>query len=266
MFFVFCLYALILGAAIGSFLNVVIHRYPREESIVFPPSHCPLCGTNIKWHDNVPLLSYIFLRGRCRNCKAGISSRYPLIELANALFYLAIFLRTGLSLAFLPLAVITSMTIVLIYIDLEIQILPDVIDVPGIGVGLLIGFLQLGKRHPDMTLSTSLLDSVVGAAFGGGILLAVAMLYKRIRKIEGMGLGDVKMLAMIGAVVGWQPVFPLLFIASFTGAIFGLGLAIRDRQNLQFPIPFGVFLGLATFAVVFFGPTLFAWYRALLAV
>ena len=266
MFVVMGIYALILGAAVGSFLNVVIYRYPREESIVFPASRCPNCGAGIRWYDNVPVLAYIWLGGRCRSCRSTISPLYPLIELANALFYLAIFLRTGVSIGFVPLAIIVSMTIVLIYIDLEIQILPDVIDLPGIAVGLIIGLLQLGLLYRDLTLSVHLLDSLAGAILGGGMLLSVALIYKWFRKVDGMGLGDVKMLAMLGAVVGWRAVFPLLFIASFAGAILGVGLAIRDRQNLQFPIPFGVFLGLATFAVMFFGPTLFAWYRSLLVV
>src|SRR5436190_16726583 len=134
-------YAFAMGAIVGSFLNVVIHRYPREESIVFPASHCPNCNTNIRWFDNIPILSYLALGARCRTCKVPISPRYPLIELANALFYLAIFQRTGPSLIFLPLAAIVSMTIVLIFIDLEIQILPDVIDVPGVFIGVLIAWL-----------------------------------------------------------------------------------------------------------------------------
>src|SRR5213075_2575613 len=136
-------YAFATGAIIGSFLNVVIHRYPREESIVFPASHCPNCNTNIRWFDNVPILSYLVLLGRCRSCQAAISPRYPLVELANALFYLAVYQRTGPTIVFLPVAAIISMTIALIYIDVEIQILPDVIDLPGIAIGLGIGALGL---------------------------------------------------------------------------------------------------------------------------
>src|SRR5437667_1020344 len=137
------IYAFAIGAIVGSFLNVVIHRYPREESIVFPPSHCPECDAAIRWYDNVPLLSFALLLGRCRACRKPISWRYPLVELANALFYLAIFLNTGPQIAFVFLAAMVSMLIVLIYIDAEIQILPDVIDVPGIVIGLAVGALGL---------------------------------------------------------------------------------------------------------------------------
>src|SRR5688572_20520928 len=139
------MFALALGAIIGSFLNVVIHRYPLGESLVFPGSRCPHCGHSIRPYDNVPILSYVFLRGRCRFCKAPISMRYVLVELANALFYVAVYLQVGVSPTFLLLAAIVSMTIVLIYIDLDIQILPDVVDLPGIGVGIGLGLLQAGR-------------------------------------------------------------------------------------------------------------------------
>ena len=258
------IYAFVLGAVVGSFLNVVIHRYPREESIVFPPSHCPRCLARIKPYDNIPLVSYLALGARCRSCRSRIAPTYFFVELANALFYLAIFFRTGVSLAFLPLAAITSMIIVLIFIDLDIQILPDVIDIPGIGVAILLALLGAASQLPDLFIAINLTDSLVGAAFGGLLLLALGMLYKLVRRIEGMGLGDVKMLAMIGALLGWRGVFPVLFIASLTGAIFGVALAVRRREGLQLPIPFGVFLGTATFIVLFFGNTLFSWYRSLL--
>jgi len=258
------LYALATGAVIGSFLNVIIHRYPREESIVFPPSHCPNCDAQIRWFDNIPVISYVLLAGRCRNCKVPISLRYPLIELANALFYLAIFQRTGVDVAFIPLAAIVSMTIVLIYIDLEIQILPDVIDLPGILIGIGIGALALGQRFPEFTLAESWIDSLTGAAMGALVLYGIAFAYRLIRRIEGMGLGDVKMLAMIGAVVGWRALFPVLMIASISGAVIGLAVAMRSKRGLQVAIPFGVFLGIALLMVIFFGPTLLGWYLALL--
>lgn len=257
-------FAFALGAIIGSFLNVVIHRYPREESIVFPPSRCGSCGAQIKPYDNVPVLSYLWLRGRCRACKAQFSPRYPIVELANALFYLAIYLRTGVSAASLAVAAIVSMTIVLIFIDLDIQILPDVIDLPGVVIGLLIGAAHFGERYPLLLLSSSLLDSAVGAALGAGVLLSIALTYKLIRKIEGMGLGDVKMMAMIGAVLGWEALFPVLLLASVGGALTGIIVAARNPRGMQVPIPFGVFLGLASLALLFFGPTLWTWYLALL--
>jgi leader peptidase (prepilin peptidase)/N-methyltransferase len=250
--------ALALGAIVGSFLNVVIHRYPRGESVVFPPSHCPHCNTNIKPYDNVPVLSWLWLGGRCRACREPIAARYPLVELANALFYLAIFQRTGLTIGFLPLAALVSMTIVLIYIDLDIQILPDVIDLPGIVIGLAIGAMHMGALYPDLLLSSTLLESVAGAAAGAGVLLAIGLTYKLVRKVEGMGLGDVKMMAMLGAIVGWEPVMFILILASTAGALIGILLAIRHEGAMQMALPFGVFLGLAALVMIFFGRTLMA--------
>ena len=251
-----------LGAIIGSFLNVVIHRYPREESVVFPASHCPHCNVVIKPYDNVPIFSYLWLRGRCRSCREPISARYPLVELANALFYLAVFQRTGPTPAFVLIAALVSMTIVLIYIDLDIQILPDVIDLPGVAIGLIIGALHLGAAIPELRLSRTLLESAIGAVAGAGIILAIALTYKLVRKIEGMGYGDVKMMAMLGAVLGWEALFPVLLLASVTGAIVGVFVAMKSEKRFQVAIPFGVFLGIAFLVVLFFGPTLWEWYLA----
>jgi leader peptidase (prepilin peptidase) / N-methyltransferase len=261
VFFLLTVFAL--GAIIGSFLNVVIHRYPREESIVFPPSHCPHCATNIKPYDNVPILAWLWLRGRCRACHGPIDARYPLVELANALFYVAVFQRTGLTIGFVPIAALVSMTIVLIYIDLDIQILPDVIDLPGVAIGLLIGATHMGALYPELMLSATLLDSVAGALAGGGTLLAIALLYKLVRKVEGMGLGDVKMMAMLGATLGWMPIFPLLVLASVGGTLAGIVVAVKSAKGMQVALPFGVFLGLAALVIVFFGSTLTEWYLAL---
>jgi leader peptidase (prepilin peptidase)/N-methyltransferase len=261
----FWIFAFAIGAIIGSFLNVVIHRYPREESVVFPPSRCPHCATLIKPYDNVPILAWLWLRGKCRACRAPIDIRYPLVELANALFYVAIFQRTGLSIGFLPVAALVSMTIVLIYIDLDIQILPDVIDLPGTAIGLLIGAIHLGALHPDLLLARTLLESIAGAAVGAGGLLAIALAYKLFRKIEGMGLGDVKMMAMLGATLGWEPLLPLILIASVSGAIVGVFVAMRSRKGMQVALPFGVFLGLAFLVMLFFGNALSElWFRMLL--
>lgn len=264
MTLLFSFYVFAVGAIIGSFLNVVIHRYPREESVVFPPSRCPHCGGLIKPYDNVPILAWLWLRGKCRNCRGPIDIRYPLVELANGLFYLAIFQRTGVTLGFLPLAALVSMTIVLIYIDLEIQILPDIIDLPGTAIGLLVGALHLGALYPDLLLSKTLFESVVGAIVGSGSLLALALTYKLLRKVEGMGLGDVKMMAMLGATLGWEPLLPLLVIASVTGALVGVFVALKSRQGMQVALPFGVFLGLAFLVVIFFGNEISAvWFRML---
>jgi leader peptidase (prepilin peptidase)/N-methyltransferase len=259
-------YVFALGAIIGSFLNVVIHRYPREESIVFPPSRCPHCGTHIKPYDNVPILAWLWLRGKCRACRAPIDVRYPLVELANALFYVAILQRTGFSWGFIPIAALVSMTIVLIYIDLEIQILPDVIDLPGVLIGIAIGATHLGALYPDLVLARTLFDSLTGAVAGAGGLLAIALSYKLVRKIEGMGLGDVKMMAMLGAVLGWQPLLPLLVMASLCGALVGVFVAVKSGKGMQVALPFGVFLGMAFLAVLLFGNELYELWMALLLV
>lgn len=258
--------AFALGAIVGSFLNVVIHRYPRGQSIVMPPSHCPHCSANIRPYDNVPILSWLWLRGRCRACREPIAARYPLVELANALLYLAVFQRTGATWGFLVIAALVSMLLALIYIDLEFQILPDVIDLPGIAIGLGIGAANMGALYPDLLLSATLFESVTGAIAGGGILLAIGLAYKLIRKVEGMGLGDVKMMAMLGAIFGWEPLVPLLVLASVGGALTGIVVAAKSEEGFRVALPFGVFLGLAALVALFFGHTLWElWLRLLLA-
>ena len=257
-------FAFALGAMVGSFLNVVIHRYPIEESIVFPPSRCPACRARIRWFDNVPILAWLWLRGRCRDCRAPISPRYPLVELANALFYLAIYLHTGPTPGFFLIAAFVSMIVVLIYIDAEIQILPDVIDLPGIAVGIAIGALALGESYPALVVSASIVDALAGALVGAAVIVAVIGVYWLIRRVEGMGQGDIKMLAMIGAGLGWRAVPGVLLLAAICGSLIGVPAALRSERGMQLPLPFGVFLGLATLAVLFFGHTLSEWYFLLL--
>ena len=257
-------FAFALGAMVGSFLNVVIHRYPIEESIVFPPSRCPACRARIRWFDNVPILAWLWLRGRCRDCRATISPRYPLVELANALFYLAIYLHTGPTPGFFLIAAFVSMIVVLIYIDAEIQILPDVIDLPGIAVGIAIGALALGEWYPALVVSASIVDALAGALVGAAVIVAVIGVYWLIRRVEGMGQGDIKMLAMIGAGLGWRAVPGVLLLAAVSGSLIGVPAALRSERGMQLPLPFGVFLGLATLAVLFFGHTLSEWYFLLL--
>jgi leader peptidase (prepilin peptidase)/N-methyltransferase len=253
-------YAFAIGATVGSFLNVVIHRYPREESIVFPGSHCPHCNAAIRWYDNIPILSFAILLGRCRACGEAIAWRYPLVELANALFYLATFLFTGPTVGFLIVAAIISMTIALIYIDADIQILPDVIDLPGIAIGIGAGALGMGILHPSLMLADSLLDSLFGALLGAAIPLAIIGAYWLWRHTEGMGLGDVKLLAMIGAVTGWRSVPGVLMLASVSGTLISLPLAIRGGRGMRTALPFGVFLGIGFLGVLFFGHAMAEWY------
>jgi leader peptidase (prepilin peptidase)/N-methyltransferase len=257
--------ALAIGAVIGSFLNVVIHRYPRGESVVFPSSRCPHCGHLIAWYDNVPILSFLVLGARCRSCKAPIAPRYLLVELANGLFYAAIILRTGVRIDFVLIAALVSMTIVLMYIDAEIQILPDVIDLPGIGIGVALATFGTAALGSDLVLALDWKDSVIGAAAGAGIILALAGLYYAWRRVEGMGIGDSKMLAMIGATVGWRPLYAVLLIGCVTGAVFGIATAVATRRtDLRLALPFGVFLGAAFLVILFFGEQyVFAWIPAL---
>jgi len=257
-------YAFAIGAIVGSFLNVVIHRYPIEESIVFPPSRCPECRTHIRWYDNIPLVSFAILLGRCRACRAPIALRYPLVELANALFYLAVFLHVGPTPAFILIAAFISMTILLIFIDAEIQILPDAIDLPGIAVGVAIGALGVGASYAQLVLSANIVDALAGALLGAAVIIAVVGVYWLVRRVEGMGQGDIKMLAMIGAALGWRAVPGVLLIASVAGAIVGVPMALRSARGMRMALPFGVFLGFAALTVLFFGQTVAEWYLALL--
>jgi len=257
-------YAFAVGAVVGSFLNVVIHRWPRSESIVFPASHCGSCNAKIKPYDNIPILSYVILRGRCRACREPYSARYPLVELANALFYLAIFQRTGIDVSFIPIAAIASMTIVLIYIDAEVQMLPSVINYSGVVVGLAIGWLRAGQETSMLAVSESLIDSAAGVVIGAGFFLAIWLAYKLIRKVEGMGQGDIKMMAMVGAALGWYGVLEVMLIGSVVGALIGVPIALRTEKKMRYELPFGVFLGYGTLIVLFFGHTLSEWWIGLL--
>lgn len=262
MFGLLALYAFAVGACVGSFLNVVIYRYPRGESIVHPRSRCPHCGAAIAWFDNIPILSFLILRARCRRCRNPISVRYPLVEASNALLYLAIFVRTGPAVGSLLLAALVSMTIALIFIDADVQLLPDAIDLPGVAIGLALSILP--SKPASLVLAPNLAQSVLGALVGAGLLLAIAYLYRWTRGIDGMGLGDVKMLAMIGAVLGVGAIFAVLLLASVAGALIGVVIMLAGRsKNLQFALPFGVFLGLAFLTVLFFGNELYALLPAL---
>lgn len=256
--------AFALGALVGSFLNVVIHRWPLGESIVFPASRCGSCRVTIKPWDNIPIVSWLLLRGRCRACGAPFSSRYMLVELANALFYLALFGRMGVSPGFLLVAATISMTIVLIFIDLDSGYLPHVVTVPGIVVGLAVGYIGVGAQFPSLVLAAAWYESVIGAVAGFALIFSLSGLYKIIRGEWGMGGGDAFMLAMIGAAMGYQAVLPVLFLSSVVGTVIGVPAAMRSEKGMKAAIPYGVFLGLAVFVVLFFGATLAEWYLGVL--
>ena len=243
--------ALILGAIVGSFLNVCIMRLPREESIITPGSHCLHCNNPIKFYDNVPLISYLLLRGRCRHCKKSISPQYPLIEGITAIGSLLLFLKYGLSLSYLFYFSFVAALIVITVIDLYHQIIPDVISIPGIGVGLL-GALII----PHFTF----FNSLIGMLLGGGSLFVVATLYQWLFKREGMGGGDVKLLAMIGAFLGWESVILTILFSSLIGSITGIIIIALKGKNLKYAIPFGPFLSLGAVTALFYGREIIKWY------
>lgn len=244
----------LVGLVVGSFLNVVAHRLPRDESIAFPGSRCPSCGAPIAPYDNVPVLSWIALRGRCRACRAPIAVRYPALELGNAVLWLLVFRFAPSWGDFATGAFLCSAGLALLVIDADFQILPDVITLPGIAVGIGLSFVSV-RRTP--------LEAVLGAALGAGGLFLLAFLYEKIAGQEGMGLGDVKMLGMIGALLGPVGVLVTIMAASLSGSVVGVALMIARRADGKLRLPFGVFLALGAIGAWFFAAPLFARYRAL---
>jgi leader peptidase (prepilin peptidase) / N-methyltransferase len=249
------LYVALVGLVVGSYLNVVIHRLPREESTVLPRSRCPRCGAQLRVRDNLPLLSFLMLRGRCRQCQAPISWRYPLVEAATAGLFVGALEAFGLTWHAAAAAAFGSALVALAAIDYEHFLLPDVITLPGIAVGLLI---SLFADWIDWR------QALLGAALGGGGLWLLARLWLLLRHEEGMGLGDVKMLAMVGALLGWQGVVVTVFLGSLAGAVVGLTLIALGRLDLGSRLPFGVFLAGGALVALFAGPALVARYSRLL--
>jgi leader peptidase (prepilin peptidase)/N-methyltransferase len=245
------LLAFAFGATVGSFLNVCIRRLPAGESVVYPGSHCPGCGAPIRSRDNIPLLSYMLLRGRCRTCDAGIPLRYPLVETLTGIMLVLLYWRFGFSLALGVNAAFVAALIVVSFIDLDHQIIPDVISLPGIVVGIVCS--AFGGW-------SALLTGLIGAAVGFGILYGVAVGYHALTGREGMGGGDIKLLAMIGAFLGWRGVLVTLIIGSLSGAVLGLTLIAVRGGDSRVPIPFGPFLALGAVCALFFGDALIQWY------
>jgi leader peptidase (prepilin peptidase)/N-methyltransferase len=244
----------VLGLMIGSFLNVCIARLPVGESVVSPPSRCPSCGVPIRWFDNVPVLGFVLLRARCRHCHSRISLRYPLVEIVTSVAFVLQGLVVGDSpLMLADRLVFTSCLIVLFGIDLDTQRLPNVITLPGLVVGVLF----------SLGVPPGLVPSLIGAGLGAGLLFAIRWAWKRATGVDGMGLGDVKMLAMIGAFLGWRQVWVVLFCASLTGAVVGLLLAATKARTLQTRLPFGTFLAVAAFAASLVGEPVLQWYLSL---
>jgi len=241
----------IFGACIGSFLNVCIYRLPHSKSIVYPPSACPGCDTPIQFYDNIPILSYLLLRGKCRRCQTVISIRYPLVELMVGLFAVCVYLKFGLTLEALIIFFLIASLVVITFIDIDHRIIPDVISLPGIPLGFAASFFL-----PAITY----VDSLLGILVGGGSLLLVAWVYSLITHKEGMGGGDIKLLAMIGAFVGWKGVLLTIFLSSAIGTLCGLMVMIRSGKNMKLAIPFGPFLAIGAMIYIFFGKALLFWY------
>lgn len=257
---------ILLGIVVGSFLNVCIYRLPRNISIVKPRSACPKCKTPIKPWENIPIISYIFLMGRCRACGERISIQYPAVELTNGIFYLFIFQNFGIGWHLPVFFAFASAMIVITLIDLEFQIIPDTITLPGIVIGLLGAsfilpdpFIYLTVNIQSPTLNTMEIvgfkNSLLGLFFGGGLFYLIALLSR-----GGMGGGDIKMMAMVGAFMGWKAVLLTTFAASLTGSIVGIFLMIFKGKGRKTKVPFGPFLALGSLITLFFGGEILRWY------
>lgn len=244
----------VFGLMAGSFLNVVIARVPAGESVVTPRSRCPKCHKLISWYDNVPVVSFLLLSGRCRNCNTPISSRYPAVEFATAVAFTMQAIAHGddpLMLA--SRLVFTGLLIALFGTDLETMRLPNVLTLPGIALGV----------ASSLALPPGLTSSLIGAAIGAAVPWIIRWAWYRVKGVEAMGLGDVKMLAMIGAFLGWRQVWLVLFIASLLGAVIGVALTVARRRSMASRLPFGTFLALAAFVASLFGDSLIDWYVGL---
>jgi leader peptidase (prepilin peptidase)/N-methyltransferase len=238
------------GAVVGSFLNVCIYRLPLGKSVVWPGSACPGCTRALAWYENIPILSYAALGGRCRSCRIRISPRYPIVEAITAAMFAGALWYYGPTALFISRILFGCGLLVLFAIDLEHHLLPNVITLPGIVVGFAFSLItEPGWR-----------DSLIGIALGGGVLWAIAEGYYRIRHEEGLGMGDVKMLAMVGAFIGWELTLVTLMMASFAGSIVGLLLIVSRRGNMKYALPFGTFLAMGAVLAATIGPAVINWY------
>ena len=249
-----CVAAGLFGLVVGSFANVLIHRLPRGESVVSPGSHCPSCGAAIRAFDNIPVVSWLLLGAKCRVCRAAISPRYPMIELVNGVLWALVFLRAREWPELFGGVFFASACVALAAIDAEFQILPDKITLTGVVLGLLLSFFSK-VRGPG--------EAFLGAAVGGGGLFLIAFLYEKIAGQEGMGLGDVKMLAMIGALLGAGGVLVSVLLGSLAGSLVGIVAIAAGRGDRKMRLPFGVFLAAGGLAALFFGDALLSRYRAM---
>ena len=247
-------FSFILGLLLGSFINVCIYRIPLKESIVTPSSKCPHCGKAIRFYDNIPVLSFFFLWGKCRHCEHSISWRYPLVECLCGFLSLFLYIKYGADFQYIVYLIFVLSLVVVTFIDLDHKIIPDILSLPGIGVGMMVSFL------PG---TISWFDSLIGIVAGGGILFLVAFGYERMTGRDGMGGGDIKLLAMIGAWMGWKSLPMVLLISSFSGALIGAVFIWFSGKGYRVQIPFGPFLSAGAILCLFFGGTMLNWYLGL---
>lgn len=250
----------VFGAMVGSFLNVCIARLPKGESIVRPPSHCSKCNDPIQLFDNIPIISFLILRGRCRSCRERISPRYVFVEALAGVMAVALYFQFGLSLAFFTAFTLVAALIVISFIDLDVRIVPDVISLPGIAVGVLFSVVAKYLVGDPSETIPSPLSALGGVLAGGGFLFAVAWIYERLTGIDGMGGGDIKLLAMIGAFLGWPSIPFTIFLASLTGSVVGLGVMLATGAGRRLALPFAPFLCVGAALHLFFGRELAAFY------
>jgi leader peptidase (prepilin peptidase)/N-methyltransferase len=251
------IFVAVFGLVFGSFFNVVIYRLPRGLNVSRPPSACPGCGARIRPFDNVPVLSYLLLRGRCRRCGMRISPLYPAVEALTALGFVLVYLNAGrvVGLEFIAGCLFTSALLILGFIDAGHQVLPDAITMPGLVLALAYAFVR-----DDLNFRGAL----IGAVVGGGFLMAVYGAYRLIRRREGLGMGDVTMMLMVGAFLGWPRTLLVLILASFAGAVVGVFLIARRGKDFQFALPFGTFIAPAAFVAMLWGQRVIDWYWGLL--
>lgn len=270
--------AALFGLVIGSFLNVCIVRIPIGRSIVMPASACPTCGAGVRPYDNVPVVSYLVLRGKCRSCKTKISPIYPVVELLTGFLFWACYYAFGLTAEAAKWAAFSAILIVLVFTDLRERILPDVVNFTGLGIGLVMSFFTkpgdgtaawiAGRlfEYPPPEPVLSFVDAVLGALLGGGLLWLVGVVYFKMRGREGMGLGDVKMMLMVGAFLGIKKTLLTILTGSVLGSVLGIIFILARRKESDYELPFGTFLGAAALLVMFFGSPVVEWYQSLLRI
>ena len=250
----------IFGAVVGSFLNVCISRIPNAESVIHPPSHCPKCQAPIPFYYNIPLISFLFLRGRCYSCGQRISWRYFVVELLMGSLAVALLYEFGLGFSFAVGFVFIGALIVISFIDLDVRIVPDVISLPGIVIGLFLSVISRYFVDDPFEIIPTPVSALIGILAGGGFLLGVAWIYERLTGVEGMGGGDIKLLAMIGAFLGWPSIPLTLFFSSLGGSVIGLTLMLAKGVNRKYALPFAPFLCLGALVYLFFGREVIEFY------